>query len=150
MPAPAPAAHPALTTSSLDSVLVLVLVEAGMLARYRDWEARVPALVREWERRMDKGHVADSMLMIGLIGAAVVMVEDVAGELADTRVADVLREDLVAADVGRGGVARVRHVEAADVTKVHSHLSFAISDRFFIPLSPTYSLQGKSCLYCSF
>jgi hypothetical protein len=123
---------PAPTTSFLDSVLVAVAVVAR---DYRDWEARVLAsvLVRERERRMVKGHVEDSMLMIGLIGGEVVMAEDVAGELADMRVADVLREDLVAAGVDRGGVARVRHVEAADVTKIHSHLSLQSQNCFLFP-----------------
>ena len=128
----------AATMSSLDSVRVLVL--AGVVVRYQDWAARVPvvrsaALVLEREGRMDRGHVADSMVAkTGLIGgAALVMAEDVAGALVDMRVAGVLRGDLVAAGVGRGGAARVRHVEAAHVTKVRSRFSFAISTVFNFP-----------------
>ncbi len=108
---------PARMMPSLDSEVLLGAGAAGVVARCPDWAARVLVVRLEAERRMAQGNVADSTVMIGLIGGAEVMAEDVAGELADTRVADVPREDLVVVGVVRGGVARVRHVEAADVTK---------------------------------
>jgi hypothetical protein len=122
-----------LTMSCLDSAAVvvvgLVVVVAVAVARCLDWVVRVLEVV--WASTWTvKGHVVASMLMTGLIGAAAVMVAaDVVVELADTRVADVLREGSVVVDVARGGVARERHVEeGVDVTKFALyHLQISIS-----------------------
>lgn len=139
-----------LTMSCLDSAAVveedLVVVVVAVVARCLDWAALVLEAVWAPPAQRVKGHVVASTLMTGLIGAAAaVMVEDVVVELADTRVADVLREGLEAVvDVVRGGVARVRHVEVgADVT------NFALY-HLQISISFTRSLKLKSCLYCSF
>jgi hypothetical protein len=138
-----------LTMSCLDSAAVVeedLVAVVVAVARCLDWAALVLEAVWAPPAQRVKGHVVASMLMTGLIGAAAaVMVEDVVVELADTRVADVLREGLGAAvDVVRDGVARVRHVEVgADVT------NFALY-HLQISISFTRSLKLKSCLYCSF
>jgi len=82
------------------------------------------------------------MVMTGLIGGAVVMVEDVVAGLVDTRVADVPREGSVAVvGVVRGGVARVRvlHVEeGVDVTNfAYYHVTISFSHITFA--------EDKSC-----
>ena len=108
----------------LDSAAVAV--EAAV-ARCQD-----SAQVLEAQQWMAKGHVVDSMLMTGLIGGAVGMGEDVAVGRADTRVVDVHREEgLVAVDVVRGGVARVLHVEGADVTELLHFIIYHLNLTFF-------------------
>ena len=111
-------------TWCLDSAAVAV---AAAAARCRD-----SAQVLEAQQWMAKGHVVDSMLMTGLIGGAVGMGEDVAAGWADTRVVDGHREEgLVAVDVVRGGVARVRHVEGADVTELLHFIIYHLNLTFF-------------------
>jgi hypothetical protein len=155
------------TVSLAVVVVVVVVVPAALdlqqMTWYLDSAAAVAVAARcqdsarvlEAQRWMARGHVVDSMLMTGLIGGAVGMEEDVAAGWADTRVADVPREEgLVAVVVVRGGVARVQHVEGADVTNFLHFIIYHLNLTFFLNCSRfVHAIRQRIkivCLYCSF